>query len=253
VAAVEMAPAQPKKVVATKAEETPQEPLKELVITQTAEISPQLLNQASAAEPDPEVAPDVPPEVPVVAEGKEVVVAAAAPRKKNDIRAVEREPVEITVEDSAAEIVIVPPAETPPETPAAAPEEVVIIADAAPTEPLREPVVATVAEIAEPVMEQAEIPKQTETAPQQPLAETVVAALESEPVPVPVPVSEPEPAPVVEETPARAADLSVEEAPSEAEVEWARIDAVLDESGESQSPGALAGEDAAKSISIWPA
>ena len=291
VAAAQVAPEQPKKAVATKAEETPQEPLSESVVAQAAEISPQLLNQASAAEPDLTVAPDVPPDVSAAAEQadrKEVVVAAAVPRKMIDIRSAEREPVEITVENSAAEIVVALPAETPPETLAAVPEEIVIIAGAAETEPSRETDVAAAVEIAEPVIEQAEIPKQTETAPEQPIAETtepprepvvaavveiaepaieqakilkqtetapeqsiaetVVAALEPEPVPVPVL----EPAPAAEQIPARSADLPAEEAarenvsPSEAEVEWARIDAVLDVSGENQAPGTPAGEDAAE-------
>ena len=258
VAAAEVAPEEPKTEIATKVEETPQEPLQkplaESVVAQAAEISPELLNQASAVEIDPEVAPEVPvaaerKESTEPAERKEVAVAAVVPRKMIDIRAAEREPVVITVEDSAAEIVVVPPAETPPPAPAAVPEEIEIIADTAETEPASE---LHVAEIAEPVLEQVEIPKQTEIAPESPIAETVVATLEPELVPVPEPEPVPEPVPAVEEIPAQPAELPVEEAaresvsPSEAEVEWARIDAVLDVSGENLAPGARAGEDAAE-------
>lgn len=232
VAAAEVAPELPEEVVVAQADETPREPLKESVVVDAVDISPELLDQASAVEPDPEVAP----------ERKDAPVAAAAPRKLIDIRAAEREPVEITVEDSSVKILVVPPAETPPETLAAEPEEIVIVADAAETERSPEPVVEAVAEIVEPVLQQAEIPQQTETAPEQPLAETVVAALEPEPVPVPVPMPEP----VVEEGLPVEKEASASASPSEAEVEWARIDAVLDVSRENQATDALAGEDAAE-------
>ncbi|MDA0229736.1 MAG: tetratricopeptide repeat protein [Proteobacteria bacterium] len=257
--ATDGAPELSKKAVATRAEEKPQAPLNDSVVAQAAEISPKPLNSVGDAEADLKMAPDAPPDGPRVVDRREVVVAATLPRKIIDIRAAKREPVEITVEDSAAEIVVVRPAETPPQNPTAEPEEIVIVTAAAETETPREPVEAVVAEIVEPVLEeQAESLKQIEIAPEQPIAETVVVALEPELVPVPepepelVPAPEREPVPVVEEIPVQPADLRVEKAATEsaslsnAEVEWARIDAVLDVSRENQASDAPAGEDAAE-------
>ncbi|MEE8172835.1 MAG: POTRA domain-containing protein, partial [Alphaproteobacteria bacterium] len=145
-------------------------------------------------------------------------------------------PAEVSVGALVAETSDAAVAETPPESVAAEPEEIEIVAIAPETEATPEPIAAAVEEIVEP--EQAEIPLQSETAPEEPIAETVVAALEPEPV--------------AEEIPTRQAELPVEQEatgtspPSEAELEWARIDAALDISRENEAPAALPEEDAAE-------
>ncbi|PPR23580.1 MAG: hypothetical protein CFH39_00539, partial [Alphaproteobacteria bacterium MarineAlpha10_Bin2] len=146
---------------------------------------------------------------------------------KIEIRVAEPEPVEIIVEDPFVETMQAPPAETPSED--------IVVAAAAPepeVAPAPEPEEVVVEEVVEPVIERAETLIESETAPEVPVVETEVAALEPEPVAVELPVEE--------EAPESAA-------PSDAELEWARIDAALDVSDENAAPNlaAIPGEDAA--------
>jgi hypothetical protein len=174
------------------------------------------------------------------ADSQEVVIAAAESRETIEIRNAAPEAVEIVVEDSSGGPVDTSSVQSSPETSVAAPEPEI--------EEIAAPAAAE--EIAAQVVEQAETPFARETAPQEPIGETVIAALP--PDSEPEPAREPERKPESADIPERPAELPTEEEAresalsSDAELEWARIDAALDVSEEDESLGlgALPAEDA---------
>ena len=251
--AAERTPVLPQRDVAVLAAEAPPQPPvtpEEAVITLAAEVA------APEAPAEAEVE-----EIITVVAAEEVVLEAREEAEAGEIIIVvaEEDEVRETPEEAAVEEIIAV-VEEPIEEPVEAVEEreaemvppdIVVgefaeeasdlVITTAPEERVDEAVeeiditVAAQEEIVEP--EPAEIPNQNEAMPEEPVGESVVAALEPEPEP--------------EKAASRPADLPAgEEAaetgtPSAAQSEWARIDAALDVSRGNVVPAAAPEDDAA--------
>ncbi len=266
--AAERTPMLPRRDVAVLAAEAPPQPPvtpEEAVITLTAEVAaPEAPAEAEVEEIITVVAAEeVVLEAREEAEAGEIIIVVAEEdevRETPEEAAVEEIIVAVVEPEEAAVEEIIAVVEEPIEEPVEAVEEreaemvppdIVVgefaeeasdlVITTAPEERVDEAVeeiditVAAQEEIVEP--EPAEIPNQNEATPEEPVGDSVVAALEPEPEP--------------EKAASRPADLPAgEEAaetgtPSAAQSEWARIDAALDVSRGNVVPAAAPEDDAA--------